>query len=148
MPCTYTVTRDGQIVIEVWEGTITLNELIAHKQKILRDPLIGDRVSILSDCTQARFEIALDAVSKLSEMEGGSDSRSKVSGYAFLLSSDLYERARLFSEQVQSHGKSVIIFNLVETAATRLGMDAAEIRAIIDGMRVAALKQNPEIRTS
>lgn len=134
MPVDYVMAMDGEIVLELWTGTVTLEELMAHKRGQFSNPSIKSGASVLSDCRRAEFEISPDDVSKLSEMENDPRGKSTIARYAFLVDNDTYERAQMFAEQVNRQGKSVIIFNSLDVAAVWLGMDSMKVRDLLKGM--------------
>ena len=132
MPCKYVIKMDGKVVVERWEGTVTLDELMAHKQQQVFDPSIKEGASVLSDCTGATFQISPDAIGKLSAIDNDPDARKKIARYAFLVNRDTYDRAQQFSNQVNRDGKSVIIFNSLNVACTWLGIDPLEVREALE----------------
>ena len=134
MPCKYLIAMDGIAVVELWTGEVTLDELIAHKQRLSRDPSIKAGASVLSDFTRATIEISPDGVRKLSEMDNDARGNAAISRYAFLVDYDVYDEAQLFADEVNSHGKSVIVFNSLELAATWLGMDFEKVREILQSV--------------
>lgn len=134
MPCNYFIAMDGHAVVELWTGAVSLDELAAHKQRLFSDPSIQAGASVLSDFTRAEIQISPDGVRRLSAMDVDSPGNSAIHRYAFLVNYDVYDKAQLFAEEVNKHGKSVIIFNSLEVAATWLGMDLVEIREILQSI--------------
>jgi len=134
MPCKYVVAMDGKVVIERWTGIVASQELMAHKQQQTTDPSIKAGAAVLSDCTGAVFAIAPHEIGELSAMDKDSGNASKVRRYAFLVNNDTYQLARQFSDQVNQHGKSVIIFNSMDVAASWLGLDSPQLRELVDGI--------------
>lgn len=135
MPCKYLVAMDGRVVIERWTGTVASQELMTHKQQQANDPSIKPGAAVLSDCTGAVFAIAPHEIGELSAMDKDSGSAStRVRRYAFLVNNDTYQLARQFSDQVNQHGKSVIIFNSMDVAASWLGLDSPQLRGLMDGI--------------
>jgi len=132
MPCTYMVALDGKVVIERWTGTVTGQELMAHKLQQVGDPSIKLGASVLSDCTGAAFAIAPSEIRELSAMDQDPKSTLKVRRYAFLVNNDTYDKARSFSDQINKTGKSAIIFNSLDVAASWLGLEAPQVRALMD----------------
>ena len=128
MPCKFLIAMDENAVLEQWTGAVTLDELIAHKQRLSRDPSIKAGASVLSDFTRATIEISPEGVRKLSEMDKDARGNAAISRYALLVDYDVYEEAQLFADEVNNHGKSVIIFNSLELAATWLGMEFEKVR--------------------
>lgn len=132
MPCKYVIAMDGTVVLERWTGTVDRHELMTHKMQQAGDPAIKQGAAVLSDCRSAVFAIAPSDVSELSAMEQDPSNRSKVSRYAFLVNNDIYPTASRFSDQVNSQGKCVIIFNSLDVAAVWLGLDSVTVRKLMD----------------
>ena len=132
MPCKYAIAMDGMVVVELWTGTVTGDELMAHKKQQVCDPSIKADASVLSDCTRAVFKISPEAINELSEMDNDANNKPKIRRYAFLVNNDAYDRARQFSDRVNKVGKSVIIFNSLEVACTWLGIDLLKTRELMD----------------
>ena len=132
MPCKYVIAMDGNVVVELWTGTVTFDELMAHKKQLICDSAINAGASVLSDCTRAVFAISPDAISELSEMENDPHNRPRIRRYAFLVRNDVYDRAQQFAHRVDKYGKSVIIFNSLEVACTWLGIDLLKTRELMD----------------
>jgi hypothetical protein len=122
---------DGKVVVERWTGTVARQELMTHKQQQVKDPSIGVGASVLSDCTDAVFAIAPDEISEISAMDTDPGNALRVRRYAFLVNNDAYDLARQFSDQVNQHGKSVIIFNSIDVAASWLGLDSPRVRELM-----------------
>ena len=133
MPCKYAIAQEGKVVIERWTGTVSRQELMAHKKQQALDPSIKENASVLSDCTSAVFALSPDDIGRISAMDTGPDKDPKITRYAFLVNDDTYESARQFSDQVNKGGKSVIIFTSLEVASLWLGLDASTVRERIAG---------------
>jgi hypothetical protein len=134
---------DGNAVVELWTGEVTLDELIAHKQRLSRDSSIKAGASVLSDFTRATIEISPDGVRRLSEMDNDARGDAAISRYAFLVDYDVYDKAQLFADEVNSHGKSVIVFNSLELAATWLGMEFEKVREILQSVAPRQDRRRP-----
>ena len=132
MPCNYTIEQDGAIVIELWTGSVTADEIITHKERLARDRSVRADAAVLSDCTRARFAVTPEDISKMSAMDSGPKTDSNIARYAFLVSDSDYDNAQIFAEQVNRFGKSVIIFSTLDVAATWLGFDTPELSALLE----------------
>ena len=130
MPCKYVVLNQGHVVVERWIGALGFDALIAHKEQQRRDPAIRSPASVLSDCRLATVEISPDAIDELSALEGDHQGQG-VQRYAFLVKPEVYERVGRFRDGVRPLGKSVFIFNRLETACAWLELNPAEVEAAI-----------------
>ena len=137
MPCKYAVLQEGRMIVEQWVGTLDYETLIEHKTQQRLDPRIKAPASVLSDCRLATVEIAPEAIDRLSVQENDHQGQA-VQRYAFVLKSEVYARAQRFGDGVSAIGKSVRIFNRLESACRWLELDPAEIRALIDNLNAQA----------
>lgn len=131
MPCRYVIAMNGDVVVELWTGVVTAEELAAHKQQQFGDPAINPGASVLSDCTRAEFAISAEGVDSLSDMDKDSGGQPAISRYAFLVNYDVYDKAQHFADRVNQYGKSVIVFNTLDLAAKWLGMEARGVRDLL-----------------
>ncbi|MDH3430896.1 MAG: hypothetical protein OEM60_10725 [Gammaproteobacteria bacterium] len=134
MPCKFVQAMDGDVILELWTGSVTLDEMMAHKQRLFADSSIKASASVLSDFTRATFSVSPEDVKKLAEMDNEPGGKSTIGRYAFLVDYGVYDEAQLFAEQVNRHGKSVIVFNSLDLAATWLGMDYATVRELLESI--------------
>lgn len=136
VPCKYTVLHEGRIIVEQWVGAIGYEALVEHKTQQRLDPNIKAPASVLSDCRLATVEISPEAIDQLSEQEH--DQGQAVQRYAFLVKPEVYERAQRFGDGVSPIGKSVRIFNHLDSACRWLGLDPAEVKALITSLSARA----------
>jgi hypothetical protein len=122
---------DGQLVVEQWSGTLTYDELVAHKTQLSRDPSMRAGASVLTDCRGCEIQISPETIDKLSQIDNAPESNSRVGRYAFLVNRDVYERVQRFSNQIARSGKSALIFNRLEAACQWLGIEPSHVRELI-----------------
>ena len=134
MPCSYVIARDGAVVLELWTGTVSLTELAGHKTHLAHEPDLKPGASVLSDCRRAKFEFSPDAIGDLANMENDPASDARIARYAFLVPDEAYAMARQFADKVEDFGKTVIVFNSLDVAATWLGMDVSEVIALLESL--------------
>jgi hypothetical protein len=137
MPCKYTVLREGRMIVEQWVGTLGYEALIEHKTQQRSDPDIQAPASVLSDCRMATVEISREAIDQLSAQEHDLQGEA-VQRYAFLVKPEVYERVQRFGEGVSPIGKSVRIFNHLDSACRWLELDPAEIKLLITSLSARA----------
>ena len=94
MPCKYVIAQEGKVVVERWTGTVSPQELMAHKKQQALDPSIKENASVLSDCTSAVFALSPDDIGRISAMDTGPDKDSKITRYAFLVNDDTFTTAQ------------------------------------------------------
>ncbi len=130
MPCNYVIARDGAVVLELWTGTVSLTELTGHKTHLANEVDLRPGASVLSDCRRAEFEFSPEAIGDLANMENDPASDARIARYAFLVPDEVYAMARQFADKVEGFGKTVIVFNSLDVAATWLGMELSEVLAL------------------
>jgi len=135
MPCKYAIAMDGQLVVEQWSGTLTYDELVAHKTRLSRDPSMRADASVLTDCRGCEIQISPETIDKLSEIDNDPEGNSRVGRYAFLVNRDVYERVQRFSNQIARSGKRALIFNHLDAACQWVGIDPAKVRELIDSIQ-------------
>jgi hypothetical protein len=137
MPCKYAILQEGRMIVEQWVGTLGYETLIKHKTQQRLDPKISAPASVLSDCRLATVEIAPEAIDRLSAQEHDHQGQA-VQRYAFLVKPEVYARAQRFGDGISPIGKSVRIFNRLDSACRWLELDPAEIEALIDNLNAQA----------
>ena len=65
MPIEYVVLNQGALVLEVWTGTVSHAELLAHEQRHLSDSSIAHGASVHADATASSAENLRDFPSSL-----------------------------------------------------------------------------------
>jgi hypothetical protein len=131
MPCKYAVLQEGRMIVEQWVGALGYTDLVEHKTRQRSDPAIKPPASVLSDCTLANVQISPEAIDQLSALEHDHPGQADIQRYAFIVKPDVYERAQRFGDRVSTIGKSVLIFNNQDAACKWLGLDPAEVKALI-----------------
>lgn len=137
MPCEYAVLHEGRMIVEQWVGALSYEALVEHKSRQRLDPRINAPASVLSDCRLATVDIAPEAIDQLSAKEHDHQGQA-VQRYAFLVKPDVYERVQRFGAGVAPIGKSVRIFNHLDSACRWLELDPAEIKALIASLGTQA----------
>ncbi len=125
------------VIVEVWDGLITVDQWRAHVDRYLSDPerLSGDRNVV--DVTTADASAIGDA-----------DEAGIVAKYLPHASELAHRRSAViaageftpsfeFGRRIERLGLKVIVFNELMGACTWLGLDASEVRPIIKDLRAA-----------
>ena len=127
MPVKYLILENGYLVLERWTGNVTHQELLTHKMLLAEEPGIEQGASVLSDCSNARFETEAERVQEISAVDSHPN-QARIGRYAFLVSRDAYDRMQMFSAQMGKQGKTTIVFASLDIACKWLGIDTEEIR--------------------
>ena len=130
MPVKYVVLNRGTLVLELWTGTISHDELLGHERRLLSDSSIAQH-AVLADAIDASFETTPEAVHELTDLYRQSAENVKVRKAALLINESAYERARLY----ENLGVRMILFNTLEVACVWLGIDVAAARKELEQLR-------------
>jgi hypothetical protein len=123
MPVKYVVLNQGTMVVELWTGTISHDEVLAHERRHLSDSSIALGASVLVDATSASFETTPEAVHEVTDLYRRSGEKLRVGISAVLVNTSAYDRARLYERQATDFGVRVILFNSLDVACVWLGID-------------------------
>ena len=123
MPVEYVVLNQGALVVELWTGTISHDEVLAHERRHLSDSSIARGASVLVDANNASFETTPEAVHELADLYRRSGENLRVGKSALLVNRLAYDRAQLYERQASDCGVTVILFNSLNIACTWLGID-------------------------
>jgi len=127
MPVEYVVLNQGALVLELWTGTISHDELLAHERRHLSDSSIARGASVLVDAASASFETTPEEVHELTDLYRRSGEKLRVGKSAILVNESAYDRARLYEKQATDLGVRVILFNSLDVACTWLGIDVTTV---------------------
>lgn len=135
MPVEYVVLNQGALVLELWTGTISHGELLAHERQHLRDSSIAYGASVLADAVGASFETMPEAVHELTDLYRRSAENLRVGKAAILVNESAYDRARLYEKQAIDLGVRMILFNTLDVACAWLGIDVEAARKELEQLR-------------
>ena len=120
----YVIRPNMSLVQILWQGKITLPEWIVHLQSFLKDP---GQVSVRKQISDLRFatlegsfgEPGFSSVLALLEQH-----RDLFAGrMVAVVTSNEFDRARMFEQVSKSLGANIIVFNDLEPACLWLGVD-------------------------
>jgi hypothetical protein len=137
MPVEYVVLNQGALVVELWTGTISHDELLAHERRHLSDSSIARGASVLVDANNASFETTPEAVHEVIDLYRRSGENLRVGKSALLVNRLAYDRAQLYERQASDCGVTVILFNSLDIACTWLGIDVMTVRKELEKLRAS-----------
>lgn len=135
MPVKYVVLNQGSLVLELWAGAISHDEILTHERQHLSDASIARGASVLVDATGASFETAAEAVHEVTDLYRRSIEKLRVGKAALLVNESSYDRARAYEKQSMDLGMRVILFNSLDVACAWLGADVARTREAFEQLR-------------
>ena len=137
MPVEYVVLNQGALVVELWTGTISHDEVLAHERRHLSDSSIARGASVLVDANNASFETTPEAVHEVIDLYRRSGENLRVGKSALLVNRLAYDRAQLYERQASDCGVTVILFNSLNIACTWLGIDVMMVRKELEKLRAS-----------
>ena len=135
MPNNYAVLNDGSVVVELWTGKVTHDELLAHERLHLSDPSVKAGASVLVDAERAHFGTTIEEIKEITDLYGKITGNLKVGRMALLVNKETYERALVFLKAVEGYGVKVIVFNSPDIACTWLGLDVNVARTQLQALQ-------------
>jgi hypothetical protein len=135
MPNNYAVLNDGSVVVELWTGKVTHDELLAHERLHLSDPSVKAGASVLVDAERAHFGTTIEEIKEITDLYGQIIGKLRVGRMALLVNKDTYERALVFLKAVEGYGVKVIVFNSPDIACTWLGLDVNVARTQLQALQ-------------
>ncbi|MDO8356062.1 MAG: hypothetical protein Q7U76_06700 [Nitrospirota bacterium] len=135
MPVKYVVLNQGSLVLELWTGAVSHDEVLAHVRQHLSDASIAHGASVLVDATGASFETSTEAVHEVTDLYRRSIEKLRVGKAALLVNELTYDRARVYEKQSIDLGMRVILFNSLDVASAWLGVDVTRAREAFEKLR-------------
>jgi hypothetical protein len=139
MSIRYRINSKIGVTIAVWSGKTTADEILAHVQRLVDDPLwppprrlqLGD---LRRGTSLARMDDA--TLQKAANILGGHLDKIVGSKIAFVASA-AFEKTSTFKRYMSIYPLSIIVFNSLDTACTWLGIDLPETERTIEEIRIA-----------
>jgi len=135
MPVKYVVLNQGSLVLELWMGVISHEEVLTHERQHLSDASIARGASVLVDATGASFETSMEEVHEVTDLYRRSIEKLRVGKAALLVNESTYDRARVYEKQSTDLGLRVILFNSLDVASAWLGVDVTRAREAFEKLR-------------
>ena len=137
MPVEYVVLNQGALVVELWMGTISHDEVLAHERQHLSDSSIARGASVLVDAVNALFETTTEAVHEVTDLYRRSGEKLRVGKSAILVNRLAYDRARVYEKQASDYGVTVVLFNSLDVACIWLGMNVTMASKELEKLRAS-----------
>lgn len=135
MPVTYVVLNQGSLVLELWTGVVSHDEVLTHERQHLSDASIARGASVLVDATGASFETTTEAVHEVTDLYRRAIEKLRVGKAALLVNESTHDRARAYEKQATDLGMRVILFNSLDVACAWLGVDVARAGDAFEQLR-------------
>ena len=121
MPINYMVVNQGLLVVERWQGFITLAEHAATRERQLADDNLAPQTSLLLDAQSATLE-ALDGMA-LGQAPMEPFLTNRFSRCALIVKLHFYEPAARMAQRLTAQGTASIAFVSLSIACTWVGLD-------------------------
>ena len=135
MPVTYIVLNQGSLVLELWTGMVSHEEILTHVRQHLSNASIARGASVLIDATGASFETATEAIHEVTDLYRRSIEKLRVGKVSLLVNASTYDRAQVYEKQATDLGLRVILFNSLDVASAWLGVDVTRAREAFEKLR-------------
>jgi len=139
----YRILKSG-LLIEVYVGKITKEELFDHERQLLTDPKFPSAPQVVVDFTRASLEPSIGESELKQFVDFYSHHRDKVAGARVaIVAGKEFERASLFGRLAEREKVNVIVFNALSTACVWLGVKEPEVRKWIERTHTELLDPPP-----
>jgi hypothetical protein len=132
----YSCHRTTGLSVSVWNGEVTAEQRQRHMALLASDPEWGAGGLLLTDLTGVSAatvpapERVLEAASIFIEQLA---SRTRNAKWA-IVADATFDHAQRFGAYLEEEVRRVIVFNHLTTACTWLGVDAPDVREIVDAL--------------
>ena len=135
MPIRYAVAMDGALVVELWYGDITLDELYEHREQQAGDLSIVNGARVLADIRRASFQgISENQMAAFARSYRATEDRPQARSLAFV-ATDGFSKAQAYEKASRTFLRNVVVFTSFSTACKWLGMDAALVLNSIEELQ-------------
>ena len=139
----YTIRKEERLVIEVWVGKITKNELLEHERKHIKDPDLPSAPRVLIDITAAHFDPAIGNKEIEEFVDLYREHRDKTAGAKVaVVAEQEFQIAKKYESKAMRLAIDVIVFNEIDNACTWLGVNMREAQQWIHSKRVDLLSSS------
>ncbi len=141
MKIEYLTIREGRIVLEKWQGTVSHHGLLEHEHAQLQDTRIQSGAVCLADCRDAVFpESNVQNIHELADLHSRPDNKITIAKIAVLVSdSNDWVTGKQLEVDSMVNRFTVILFNSISVACTWLGVEEDEVEE-----HLAVLKERLE----
>jgi hypothetical protein len=130
--------NQGTLVVELWTGTISHDEVLSHERQHLSDSSIQRGASVLAVATDASFETTLKQIHEVTDLYRRFIGNLRVGKAAILVNESTYDRGRLYEKQATDLGLRVILFNSLDVACVWLGIDITTVHKELEKLRTSS----------
>ena len=134
MPIDYKVALNGALVVEVWHGSISVDDLYDHREQQAQDPSIINGARILADIRLASFHnISQSQIEAFARSYRATESVPSSRSLAFIASNG-FSKAQAYEKASRSFLRNVVVFTSLPTACKWLGIDVGLASRTISGI--------------
>lgn len=136
----YGIFNQGSVLLERWEGVITLAEMLEHETLQRNDPLVGDFSLAVVDCRKATFDLSPKQLAQYSEfiLSRGTYSGKKV---ALIINSGTWDMANTYNDHFWSAENETMSFHSIDAASAWLELDSKNVQNRLTKLKESCLNQ-------
>jgi hypothetical protein len=125
MPIDYKIYENGDYVYAKATGILTPDEILDYEQKLSQNPKMKSGYKELFDVRDIiKSEVTKDSLQKVIKEIMSDEKKSHRNKLAIVVSrGESFDRAKYYEKTVPSTKQTIIVFNMLETAKTWLGVD-------------------------
>lgn len=132
MPIGYKIAHGGRLLVEVWSGPITREDLMSHHERYLNDAGIVPGRAEFVDITRASGpRIGEEEIEQFVDGYRAHSAKMINTNIAIVASGAGFDQALMYERMSTPHLITVVVFNEINTACTWLGADEREVRALV-----------------
>lgn len=135
MPIIYTVAMDGALVVEVWFGAVTVDDLYDHREQQAGDSSIVNGARVLADIRHASFQnISEEQMAAFARSYRATESKPAARTLAFVATAG-FSKAQAYEKASRTFLRNVVVFTSLSTACKWLGVEAGTVASAIEAAR-------------
>jgi len=136
----YGIFNQGSVLLECWEGVITLAEMLQHETLQRDDPLVRDFSLVVADCREATFNLTSEELAQYSQfmLSRGTYSGKKV---ALIINSESWDMANIYNDLFWSADNEIMSFHSIDAASAWLELDSKNVQNRLARLKESCLNQ-------
>ena len=128
MPISYHIDSQHGVILTTASGVLTDDDIIKHKQELLRDPAVKPEMRELSDVRGVdRLEVTAEGIQRFVAQDASNASGLRGHRLAIVVSSDfVFGTARMYEVLTETNPLEVMVFRDIDKAKAWLEDKASD----------------------
>lgn len=129
----YFVLNQGTLVLEVWKGTFTFDDILAQQKRKLNDPRVDASATILVDLRLAQMPVvSADKVASVVDIHQKPCNNTRIARSVVVVpDAEMFKPALEYQKQAQTVGMDSVVLSTMQSACTLLRLSLADIEQLI-----------------